>query len=37
MNPKRDWLHIETRVAFGLVALVTVVYGISRIAGWMTN
>lgn len=37
MDPKRDWLHFETRVAFGIVALVAVVYGISRIASWLTN
>jgi hypothetical protein len=34
MDPKRDWLHIETRMAFGIVVIVTVVYGIAR---WLTN
>lgn len=37
MDWKHDWLHFETRVGVGVVALVFMLYGASRVIDWFTH
>ena len=37
MNWKHDWLRFEAELIAGAVALMLVVYGVSRVVGWLSR